>query len=381
MKCLGYMDDMVAVCQSVVGVRRVRLLLSIFCVCVGMSVNWKKCSLGVYGRQVECVDDQIGKVEDGVRIWGIVFDYGMKGEVCWNEVGEKIAKKLRFWCLRKLLIYGKVLVVKAIILPLILYESNIFPPGEIRLRKINKLLFTFLWGSKMERVKRKYVCRRECNGGLSFPNVRVFLLIHYWFCVVKVLRNGGVCARMIAFSGGWLFMRWEGLGRDSRIPVAYVVAHDYWVLEKFRVEFKLADLGEGERDKVKARKWLIEKEYVCNLRGVNASVAGEVWKILPQYKMSIYGVTNVQRQIVWMSLHECLATRLFMKRRDSRVSDICQRMNCGGVEDSEHVFWGCGVAKDVINKSQDLVKEITGVKVSEWKMMMYGLGKLEKDKQ
>ena len=63
------------------------------------------------------------------------------------------------------------------------------------------------------------------------------------------------------------------------------------------------------------------------------------------------------------------------------MSDICPRMNCGGVEDSEHVFWGCGVAKDVINKSQDLVKEITGVKVSEWKIMMYGLGKLEKDKQ
>lgn len=102
-KCLGYMDDVVSVCQSVVGVRRV----TIFCVCAGMSVNWNKCSLGVCRRQVECVDDQIGKVEDGVRILGIVFDYGMKGEVCWNEVGEKIAKKLRFWCLRKLSIYGK----------------------------------------------------------------------------------------------------------------------------------------------------------------------------------------------------------------------------------------------------------------------------------
>ena len=268
------------------------------------------------------------------------------------------------------------LVVKAVILPLILYVSNIFPPGEVRLRKINKLLFTFSWGSKMDRVKREYVSRRECNGGLGFPNVRVFLLMNYWFCVVKVLRNGGVCARMIAFSGGWLIRRWGWLGRDSSIPVAFVVARDYWVLEKFRVEFKLADLGEGERDKVKVRKWLIDKEYVCNLKGINASVAGEVWK-----KMSIYGVTNMQRQIVWMSLHECLATRAFRKRRDARVSDICPRMNCGGVEDSEHVFWGCGVAKDVINKSQDLVKEITGVKVSEWKMMMYGLGKLEKDKQ
>ena len=58
-----------------------------------MSVNWNKCSLGVYGRQVECVDDQIVKVEDGVRILGIVFDHGMKGEACWNEVGEKIARK------------------------------------------------------------------------------------------------------------------------------------------------------------------------------------------------------------------------------------------------------------------------------------------------
>lgn len=375
-KCLGYMDDVVVVCQSVVGVKRVKLLLSIFCICAGMSVNWSKCSMGVYGRHVESVDDQIGRAEDGVRILGIVFDQRMKGEVCWNEVGEKVAKKLRFWCLRKLSVYGKVLVIKAVILPLILYTSNIFPPGEIRVRKINKLLFTFLWGSKIERVKREYVCRRECNGGLSFPNVRVFLLLQYWFCVVRILENGGLCAGMVAFMGGWLFRRWGWLERDSRLPVAFVVARDYWILEKFRVEFRLAELGEKERDKVRVKKWLFERENVCNLKEVNASVAGEVWK-----KMNVYGVTNVQREIVWMSLHECLATRWFMRGRDLCVSDICPRENCGGVEDCEHVFWGCEFAKEVINRSQDLVKEIIGVRVSGWKMMMYGLGTLGKGKQ
>lgn len=96
-KCLGYMDDIV--CQSVVGVKRVKFLLSIFCVCSGISVNWSKCSMSVYGRQVECLDEQIARVEEGVRVLGIVYDQRMKGDVCWNELGEKVAKKLRFWCL------------------------------------------------------------------------------------------------------------------------------------------------------------------------------------------------------------------------------------------------------------------------------------------
>lgn len=74
----------------------------------------------------------------------------------------------------------------------------------------------------MERIKREYVCRRECNGGLGLVNPRVFVWMHYWFCVVKILNNQG-----IAFSGGWLFRRCGWLGRDSKVPVALVVSQDY----------------------------------------------------------------------------------------------------------------------------------------------------------
>lgn len=65
--------------MSVVGVRRVKLLLSILCVCSGMSVNWSRCSMSVYGRQVECLEEQIVRVEEGVSVLGIVFDQRTKG--------------------------------------------------------------------------------------------------------------------------------------------------------------------------------------------------------------------------------------------------------------------------------------------------------------
>lgn len=104
------------------------------------------------------------------------------------------------------------------------------------------------------------VCR-----GLGLVDLRVFEWMHYCFFVVKILKNEGLCAIMIAFSGGWLFRRWGCLGRDSRVPVAFVVSQDYWVLQRFRVEFKLADLGEGERNKIRFKKWL-ERKGACNFK-------------------------------------------------------------------------------------------------------------------
>lgn len=44
------------------------------------------------------------------------------------------------------------------------------------------------------------------------------------------------------------------------------------------------------------------------------------------------------------------------------------------------MFWGCDFAREVIGKYQDLVKELTGVRLSGWKVMMYGLMRLEKEK-
>lgn len=73
---------------------------------------------------------------------GIHFDEELKGREDWEMVGQKITQKFNLWRLRELSFTSKVLIVKSVILPVILYVALVFPPSS----KLNRALFIFLWG-------------------------------------------------------------------------------------------------------------------------------------------------------------------------------------------------------------------------------------------
>ena len=79
----------------------------------------------------------------------------------------KIQNLLNLWRPRNLSIKGKITVIKSVVLPLILYTSASLGVPEDFIKKVNTLLFHFLWGANMDKVKRTTVIGKINQGGLK----------------------------------------------------------------------------------------------------------------------------------------------------------------------------------------------------------------------
>ncbi|OCT75151.1 hypothetical protein XELAEV_18034141mg [Xenopus laevis] len=123
---------------------------------------------------------------------------------------------------------------------------------------------------------------------------------------------------MMRYMGGWLFRRWGWLSPELNKPVCFVILNFYLRLQ------------------------------------------------------------NNQRDILWMSYHECLPTRVFLKKRDLCASDICPRDGCGASETVNHLFWSCFYVKEVRERLNPFCQELFGVRFITWEIMMHGLYSLNK---
>ena len=71
---------------------------------------------------------------------------------------------MKDWKKRKLTLFGKVTVINSLVISKLAYIANVQPISTIRIKEIEKLIFTFLWNGK--KVKRLVINSYE-NGGLK----------------------------------------------------------------------------------------------------------------------------------------------------------------------------------------------------------------------
>ena len=72
----------------------------------------------------------------------------------WFAKLEKVRSILKFWKMRNLTIYGKVVILKSLIISQFVYVSSVLSfPWKIII-ELNKLIYNFLWNSNREKVNR-----------------------------------------------------------------------------------------------------------------------------------------------------------------------------------------------------------------------------------
>lgn len=114
-----------------------------------------------------------------LKILGIKFDINGGGSGNWTDVLGKIRQRLGLWRLRQLTLEGKVLIIKAVILPLLLLLCSVFYPPRFFLLALDRAVFYFLWGSKWERLKRETMKRAPEHGGKGVPDPHLVLGAQY----------------------------------------------------------------------------------------------------------------------------------------------------------------------------------------------------------
>lgn len=121
----------------------------------------------------------------GVHIAGDQLSRDTKN---WYSKLEKMEKLLNQWKRRKITIFGKISVIKALALPKITYVAQCLPVPDDVVKRVNTLFYDFIWG-KFERVKRNTMIGDLNNGGLKMIDVESHFVALKSSWVAKILNS------------------------------------------------------------------------------------------------------------------------------------------------------------------------------------------------
>jgi hypothetical protein len=142
-------------------VRNTVNLLNNFTKISGLKVNYNKSELAPLGRSRmeiythNCSQDMKITV-DKMKILGITIPTNEKYEdlikLNYDEKNIKIKNIIQSWSKRSLTLFGKVTIIKSLIVLQLTYLLSVLPnPGQNNLKDIDSLIFNFLWDNKRQK--------------------------------------------------------------------------------------------------------------------------------------------------------------------------------------------------------------------------------------
>ena len=137
----------------------------------GTKINLEKTKLLKLDIEIDPV--QIECTEDPIKYLGIYVGKNEKDveDYNWQNKLDKIQNIIRVWKLRNLTYFGKIIIIKSLLVSQIVYPAKVIrvPPNFIK--SLNKILYTFIWDSKKEKVKRNVCINKTNEGGLSMVHL------------------------------------------------------------------------------------------------------------------------------------------------------------------------------------------------------------------
>ena len=147
----------------------------------GLAMNFDKTKVVWFG----CKDEQNVFLPEMKFEWnpkkfsilGIEFTSDLE-EITNKNIENKLIdmqREINNWSRRNLTPFGKVTVIKSIILSKIVHILIALPtPSQNMLKKINNMLFNFLWDGKPDKIKRKTARNKIEKGGIGMIDVESF---------------------------------------------------------------------------------------------------------------------------------------------------------------------------------------------------------------
>ena len=175
-KLSAYADDINNFLKNIASVRNTLLELERYEKVSGLRCNLEKCEIMALGNSVEEDIEFCGyklKWVSEIVICGITFSMNSSVLISKNfdPVTEKLISKLNMWNMRDLSLIGKIQVLKTYGISQIQDVMNVIEPSNEILNRLNTIIFNFLWGCKIDKVKRKAIISDYDQGGLKAPDI------------------------------------------------------------------------------------------------------------------------------------------------------------------------------------------------------------------
>ena len=162
--------------------REVFIELGWFAKFSGLQPNVSKCN-GMWigsealSKEKICLDINLNWV-DKIKLLGINFEPKCSNIVENNLLIKKeaILRIIKQWQHRRLSLTGRIMIAKIILLPQITQILASLPdPSSASMKEISKILFSFVWDSKRNPIKRLRLCQSLSDNGLEMIDMESFV--------------------------------------------------------------------------------------------------------------------------------------------------------------------------------------------------------------
>ena len=344
-KCFLYMDDVNILCTDRTSVDRTLDMTDFYGRASGARLNRNKTQAQFYGpwTATDMTGLPLTVTRTDLKILGVKFDRQGGGDTNWPGLIGKVKQRLGYWGLRGLTMEGKVLIIKAVILPLLLSVSAVFMPPRRVILTLERAIFYFLWGSKWERLRREVMKKPKEKGGKGVPDLFLFFgslytTLHITHATAPSRHKTTAMARY--WMGSYL-THIKLLPVNLRVPVSFNLPPAYEIIKKFIRHFNIEQDVEVLTNHRSLLSIVQEREAVSPVPRLAVGEPQKVW-----HNVNHPALPNRLRDLSWMVAHDILPVRAVMHSRGMAATSTCPRPGCGAQETVRHLLWECRGAVD-----------------------------------
>ena len=177
-KMVQYADDLTAFVSDIRSAQCLFKLLDRFEKCSGLKVNYTKTEAMWIGSSRNNTETPLAlKWRKTVKALGVHFSYNNKESMQKNFYDKLrgIKSQIRLWSWRGLSLFGKVTIIKTLLLRKVLYVSTILPPPSEFLKAFQTIIYNFLWKGP-DKIARTEIINDYEYGGLKLTDLTTSIM-------------------------------------------------------------------------------------------------------------------------------------------------------------------------------------------------------------
>ena len=188
-KLVIFADDMTSFVRDKFSHRTLFDTIDLFSTYSGLNVNHDKTEILLLGKmEVNSSELGVNEICKVIKILGVHFtlNHALFYKLNFESIEKSLRGLLKSWSWSGLTLLGKIKVIKSFAIPKILYRAVLISNKKEFIKKINTLLYSFVWKGK-DKVKRTAFINPIDKGGLKMPNIESMISAQRLICIKRYL--------------------------------------------------------------------------------------------------------------------------------------------------------------------------------------------------